>query len=286
MSSGDDLSLHEELAAIAASLQAYVEWHDDCGTTGLPRDPQLKEKLAALPQLSAPAPRSTQRLAQTTASNEDRFETPDAIGTSSEEEAFAAFHEPSPWAEEAAASRRAKAPVEQRLATPPTASAPSSSRPKGPTSAQAPSAKQKKPRTQPTTAAADEKKEPDLPPLLRNALSEHHPSQHPLYFTRGQNRAGLLFLAEWGHDEKQSLASPLDDEAGQLLDKMIRAMGLEVDEVGLSTFIKSEPSSERLSSSAETTPGPPPPRLSQCLPLFQEDISRQRPQVIVTLGAN
>ena len=43
-----EISAREELAEIVSSFRAYLEWSQDVGTTGLPRDPEAKAKAQAI----------------------------------------------------------------------------------------------------------------------------------------------------------------------------------------------------------------------------------------------
>ena len=93
---------------------------------------------------------------------------------------------------------------------------------------------------------------------------------------QGCAQAEILFIGEGpGQDEDlQGLA--FVGASGQLLTKMIRAMGLGRDEVFIANIVKCRPPGNR---------APQPDEVSACLPYLREQIRLIRPKVIVALGA-
>lgn len=65
-------------------------------------------------------------------------------------------------------------------------------------------------------------------------------------------------------------------KAGQLLDRMIEAMGFSRDEVYICNIVKCRPPDNRK---------PDPEEMSQCMPYLAEQLALVEPQVIVALGA-
>ncbi len=86
----------------------------------------------------------------------------------------------------------------------------------------------------------------------------------------------ILFVGEApGADEdQQGLA--FVGAAGQLLTRMILAMGLQRDEVFIANILKCRPPGNRV---------PTPEEMETCLPYLQEQIRCLQPKVIVALGA-
>jgi DNA polymerase len=93
---------------------------------------------------------------------------------------------------------------------------------------------------------------------------------------QGSPTAKLLFVGEGpGADEdRQGLA--FVGAAGQLLTKMIEAMGFARDEVFIANVVKCRPPENRT---------PLPEEMKACMPYLQRQIELLQPTVIVTLGA-
>jgi len=93
----------------------------------------------------------------------------------------------------------------------------------------------------------------------------------------GQGAAApeLLFIGEGpGADEDKS-GRPFVGEAGQLLDKMIVAMGLARADVFIANVVRCRPPGDR-------PPGPA--EVARCLPFLQAQIAVLKPRIICTLG--
>jgi DNA polymerase len=86
----------------------------------------------------------------------------------------------------------------------------------------------------------------------------------------------ILFVGEGpGADEdQQGLA--FVGRAGQLLTKIIEAMGLKREDVFIGNIVKCRPPENRV---------PAPDEMASCLPYLQEQIALLRPKIIVALGA-
>ncbi len=95
-------------------------------------------------------------------------------------------------------------------------------------------------------------------------------------FSRGNPSAELAFLGE-GPDEQEDLrGEPFVGASGELLDKMVAAMGYGRDEVYIFNVVKCRPPENRKPQLDEVT---------ACHPYLLEQISLVRPHVIVTLGS-
>ena len=94
----------------------------------------------------------------------------------------------------------------------------------------------------------------------------------------GQGSSGpeIMFIGEApGADEdRQGLA--FVGRAGQLLTKMIEAMGLTRDEVFIGNILKCRPPGNR---------APLPAEMETCMPYLRRQIAALRPKVIIALGA-
>ena len=120
---------------------------------------------------------------------------------------------------------------------------------------------------------------PDLPSLAkfvegcpRCKLSK---GRTKIVFGQGSSHAELMFVGEApGRDEdEQGLA--FVGRAGQLLTKIIEAMGKKREEVFIANVIKCRPPNNR---------NPEPDEVAACRPFLEEQIRLISPKVIVTLG--
>jgi uracil-DNA glycosylase family 4 len=195
----------QELARVAASLRAYLEWQEDTGARGIPRG-RGPVAAAATPSVAS---------------------TPHA-------------------------------PVEAREAAP----------------VEAPQV------VTPAIARAVE------PPLVRlqNLAAEVagctkcplHESRKNTVFFRGNPEAALCFVGEAPGADEDEQGTPFVGRAGQLLDKMIAAMGLRPElDVYICNIIKCRPPENRK---------PTPEESATCIPYLHEQLALVNPKVIVALG--
>ena len=105
----------------------------------------------------------------------------------------------------------------------------------------------------------------------------------PLYQTRthavvgdGTLDAKLVFIGEAPGREEDLQGKPFVGAAGQLLTKMILAMGFRREAVYICNVLKDRPPGNRT---------PLPEEMEACLPFLQEQLAIIQPQVICTLGA-
>ncbi|MEZ4375665.1 MAG: uracil-DNA glycosylase family protein [Polyangiaceae bacterium] len=95
-------------------------------------------------------------------------------------------------------------------------------------------------------------------------------------FARGNGQSGVCFVGEGpGFDEDQQ-GQPFVGKAGQLLDKMIGAMGIERDDVYVCNIVKCRPPNNRK---------PAPDEMQACRDYLTEQLELVSPRVIVALGA-
>jgi DNA polymerase len=103
-----------------------------------------------------------------------------------------------------------------------------------------------------------------------------HVERKQAVFARGTGSSGLCFVGEGpGADEDQQ-GYPFVGAAGQLLDRMIEAMGIGRDEVYVCNIVKCRPPKNRK---------PEPGEMAACIPYLEEQLTLLAPQVIVALGA-
>ncbi len=96
-----------------------------------------------------------------------------------------------------------------------------------------------------------------------------------LVFGTGNPKAALMFVGEGpGADEDQQ-GEPFVGKAGQLLTKMIEAMGFRREQVYIANVVKCRPPSNR---------NPEPDEIEACEPFLRRQIEAVGPKVIVGLG--
>lgn len=94
-------------------------------------------------------------------------------------------------------------------------------------------------------------------------------------FGEGCANARLMFVGEAPGAEEDKTGRPFVGRAGQLLEKIIAAMGLKREDVYIANVLKSRPPNNATPTSAEA---------AQCGPFLLEQIRIIQPEVIVTLG--
>jgi DNA polymerase len=95
-------------------------------------------------------------------------------------------------------------------------------------------------------------------------------------FARGTGSSGVCFVGEGPGADEDAQGLPFVGKAGQLLDRMIEAMGLGRDEVYVCNIVKCRPPDNRK---------PEPDEMAACMPYLDEQLELIAPRVIVALGA-
>jgi len=104
----------------------------------------------------------------------------------------------------------------------------------------------------------------------------HKQGRKQIVFGVGNPRAELMFIGEApGADEDQQ-GEPFVGRAGQLLNNMIKAMGLSREEVYIANIIKCRPPGNRTPERDEC---------ETCSPFLMRQIAAIHPKVLVALGA-
>jgi DNA polymerase len=244
-----NLEPREELASIAASLRAYLEWQVDCGSSGIPRRPRDTRAAAAPIPREAPA--------------EAMNEAAPAPSAPSETPSMPPLSEEPPF--EAAPS-----------VVPPAEARPASLPPISLSESAAPPARAKTPSVAAPLAA------PPRPlPVLREEVSgctkcALHQTRENTVFERGNPQAKLCFIGEAPGADEDAQGLPFVGRAGQLLDRMIRAMGLDPEkDVYICNIIKCRPPGNRR---------PEPEEVAACIPYLHDQIAQIDPKAIVALG--
>ncbi len=96
-----------------------------------------------------------------------------------------------------------------------------------------------------------------------------------IVFGVGNPSASLVFVGEGPGAEEDARGEPFVGRAGQLLTKMIEAMGLTREEVYICNVVKCRPPENR---------DPQPDEIEACEPFLKDQLSIIKPKVIVGLG--
>ena len=99
--------------------------------------------------------------------------------------------------------------------------------------------------------------------------------RHKIVFSDGDPNARLMFVGEGPGADEDASGLPFVGKAGQLLNNMIKAMGLQREEVYIANIVKCRPPGNRT---------PEPIEANTCSPFLLRQIDIVRPEVIVALG--
>jgi len=103
----------------------------------------------------------------------------------------------------------------------------------------------------------------------------HTMGRKQVVFGVGNPRADLMFVGEAPGADEDRIGEPFVGRAGQLLTKIIEAIGLKRDDVYIANVIKCRPPGNR---------NPEPDEVATCQPFLAEQIELVHPRVIVALG--
>lgn len=260
----DDLALWDELTFLARALRAHVEYQSATGTIGVPKAPPIQR---APTSITEPPPSLAPAAAIRSAAS-GPVSLPAAVtlplgesvprisaGSGSREADPGAF---------AQALNDTSHPSDHRART---VTTPSASQP-------IPA-----PRAVPTPVNAEEKRRQlellaqEITGCTQCALCQR---RKQTVFARGTGSCGLCFVGEGPGADEDAQGYPFVGAAGQLLDKMIAAMGLGRDEVYVCNIVKCRPPENRK---------PLPEEMLACRPYLERQLEILAPEVIVALGA-
>jgi len=113
----------------------------------------------------------------------------------------------------------------------------------------------------------------DIGDCRRCKLHEH---RRTIVFGEGNPRAKLVFIGEGPGAEEDATGRPFVGRAGQLLDKIIAAIGLRREDVYIANIVKCRPPGNRTPERDE---------VDTCEPFLFRQLAFIRPDVIVALGS-
>jgi DNA polymerase len=97
-----------------------------------------------------------------------------------------------------------------------------------------------------------------------------------IVFGTGDERARLMFVGEGPGRDEDEQGEPFVGRAGQLLTKIIEAMGLRREEVYIANCVKCRPPDNRT---------PEPDEIATCQPFLRQQLAVVRPWIVVALGS-
>jgi DNA polymerase len=118
--------------------------------------------------------------------------------------------------------------------------------------------------------------------LIREDLGDctrcklHKQGRKQIVFGVGNPRAELMFVGEGPGADEDAQGEPFVGRAGQLLNNMIKAMGLRREAVYIANIVKCRPPGNRQPERDEC---------ETCSPFLMRQIATVKPKVIVALGA-
>lgn len=98
-----------------------------------------------------------------------------------------------------------------------------------------------------------------------------------IVFGVGDPRAEVVFVGEGPGEEEDRRGEPFVGRAGQLLDRMLAAIGLDRSRVYIANVVKCRPPGNRT---------PLPDEAAECLPFLRGQIEAIRPRILCALGAH
>ena len=129
-------------------------------------------------------------------------------------------------------------------------------------------------------AESEDSKDAQLASLARDVAAcrrcpLHETRTHPVV-SDGTPQARLVFVGEAPGRDEDLQGKPFVGAAGQLLTKMIHAMGLRREDVYICNVLKDRPPGNRT---------PLPEEVEACFPFLERQLAILRPAIICTLGA-
>jgi DNA polymerase len=104
----------------------------------------------------------------------------------------------------------------------------------------------------------------------------HKQGRKQIVFGVGNPKAELMFVGEGPGADEDEKGEPFVGRAGQLLNNMIKAMGIEREQVYIANIVKCRPPGNRTPERDEC---------ATCSPFLMRQIAVIKPKVVVALGA-
>jgi DNA polymerase len=236
MTTTDEPDPLDEAIEFVRAARTFVEWHEAAGTTGFPR----ATRQGAAAETPRTAPSAVAHVAPRAPASEPGPPGPGLPQVAPAPERY----------------RNVEAPADAPSGSPPMAALPA-----------------------PSVPLSAESRRDKLRIVQEHVVDctacDLHRHRTQTVFSRGSPMAELCFVGEGPGADEDRLGEPFVGKAGQLLDKMIQAMGLGPDEVYICNVVKCRPPDNRT---------PEPTEMATCLPFLQQQLAIVEPKVIVALG--
>lgn len=102
-----------------------------------------------------------------------------------------------------------------------------------------------------------------------------HETRNTVVFGTGSARSGIVFVGEAPGAQEDEKGIPFVGRAGQLLDKILAAIGVARDDVYICNVLKCRPPNNR---------DPQPLEAATCTPFLRDQLEALEPKVICALG--
>lgn len=270
----EELDARDEVLDFVRAVSAYVDWQYESGTDGFPRGGRPVERALNVEAVASEATSEVGALAR--APVRSASVVAGEVGAPTRADGMppprvdARSMAPAPPPHQNEHADGELAPGAERFPMP-DFSAPSGT---SPLRGKAPARVEESPRLAP------EQRGPRLSVLQQTVQGctrcGLHEERTQTVFARGNPNAELCFVGEGPGFEEDRDGLPFVGKAGQLLDKMIHAMGLSGDDVYIANIVKCRPPNNRTPEASE---------MSACLPYLVEQLDVVRPKVIVALGS-
>lgn len=104
-----------------------------------------------------------------------------------------------------------------------------------------------------------------------------HATRQQLIFGTGNEEAKLFIIEDQPGDAEEASGTPISGPPGDLLDRMLQAIGLSRAEVYITSLVKCAPPEERNPSTQE---------IKSCLPFLRRQLASVNPKIVCTMGPN
>lgn len=254
-----------ELAGLAAAVRAYAEWQADTGALGLPVEAGAGTLLASLSGGGSPARTASRVMAPQARTSpipvapSQSNGRPAVVSVDIPRRPMPVLLQAAPGDDPGAASVAVKAVADLRASSLPAIA--------------------------PASAAIGTGDGADERPIRLALLAEEvrsctacplHLGRQLTVFARGNPFAELCFVGEGPGADEDVRGEPFVGAAGQLLDRMILAMGYARDDVYVCNIVKCRPPNNRK---------PDPMEVATCGRFLAQQLSLVKPRALVALGA-
>ncbi|MCZ6670144.1 MAG: uracil-DNA glycosylase [Acidobacteria bacterium] len=103
-----------------------------------------------------------------------------------------------------------------------------------------------------------------------------HQGRKQIVFGEGNSSADLVFVGEGPGRDEDLQGRPFVGRAGQLLDRILQAMGLRREEVYIANMVKCRPPGNRVPQKTE---------IDTCVPFLMRQLQAIRPRIVCTMGS-